>query len=438
MVDALAGRTLGRPSAIAATVVTEPARPTRVRASRQRHRLLRASRAPPRCRRARPRPRRPSAGRRAGAARSAARSRCRPTRGRAAGVRRRARTRSSRRRCRRPGTAPGAVPRSSRVAPAKDSAASSSPVTTSGSTPSALADAADELVAVRGVAGGRGRDEPHPLGARARAITRGVASAARRRCAPAPRGRAGRCGRRPARAGRSPSAGRRRAACRPPASTSATSSRIEFVPQSIAATRVTSAPPPRRPATQAPPAHQSRQQRERLVAERVDARARRPASAPTSTCRHFTRSGMPPAETPVDLRHLAERVARGRGSPRARPGSAAASSGSLASRSVISRIRPSASSVPIGDAARGQVGSTASGTACRRAAAARSRPRPASRTGSGARPRATPRGGRPSCSATTARSTSVGVASLRAVARRLVAQVGVHSSCVCDGPVDRC
>ena len=133
----------------------------------------------------------------------------------------------------------------------------------------------------------------------------------RRRCAPSPPGRCRRCGRRPARAARSPSGGRRRSA-RPSWPTSATSSRIELVPQSMAATRAAMPsltarcrPPSRRgPASgrigragcRCPPLVEHL---ERLVAERVDARARRPSEWATSTCRHLTRSGMPPAETPA-------------------------------------------------------------------------------------------------------------------------------------------
>ena len=95
----------------------------------------------------------------------------------------------------------------------------------------------DELGPVRGVPGGRGGDHPDPLGAEL-VDRRRVRRERRERALERLRARAGRSGRRPGRAGRSPSGARRRRPCRSPASRSATSSRIEFVPQSIAATRV--------------------------------------------------------------------------------------------------------------------------------------------------------------------------------------------------------
>ena len=77
---------------------------------------------------------------------------------------------------------------------------------------------------------------------------------------------------------------------------------------------------------------------------------------PASTCRHLTRSGMPPAETPAisgDVRRsprarLEVALVRGAGTPRR-------ARGREPSRSVISAISPEPSSVPISDAARGQV-----------------------------------------------------------------------------------
>ena len=156
--------------------------------------------------------RRRSAGRCAGVARSGARSRCRPTPTRQRALPR-ARTPSSRRRCRRRGTAPVCRPSSSRVAPSKDSWASSSPVTTSGSTPIRSRTPFDEVGAVLRVAGGRRRDEAHPLGAEP-GDPCGVDRRTQRRSARGPPEPAGRSGRRPARAGRPPSAGRGRPGCR--------------------------------------------------------------------------------------------------------------------------------------------------------------------------------------------------------------------------------
>ena len=198
--------------------------------------------APPRCRRA-PRRSAPGVGGsdRRGAARSSARSRCRPSRAALDRRRRRARTRSSRRRCPRPGTAsPGRAPTSSRVAPAKESSASSSPVTTSGSTPSMSRDAGDELVPVLGVPGGaRWPRTATAVGARARAIDLGVLAAGGE-------GALQRLGGEPAGAVDAlaepddlASAGRASMSVAGRGSTSATSSRIELVPQSMAATRVT-------------------------------------------------------------------------------------------------------------------------------------------------------------------------------------------------------
>ncbi len=88
------------------------------------------------------------------------------------------------------------------------------------------------------------------------------------------------------------------------------------------------------------------------------------------TCRHLTRSGMPPADTPsisgtdTDAAHGAPGTTRARrdsGQPSSDRSSAVRSSRS--SRRTLPTCRSQT-------AARGQVGSTASGTGCRRQAAA--------------------------------------------------------------------
>ena len=124
------------------------------------------------------------------------------------------RTRSSRRRCRRPGTARSASAGSPRTAPVKESRASSSPVTTSGSTPRVAQTIAGKSARVRGVPGRRGGAHPHPL-ARPAPRSRRRSRPARPGSARSPPARAGRCGRRPRPAGRSPSAGSGRSAAPP-------------------------------------------------------------------------------------------------------------------------------------------------------------------------------------------------------------------------------
>ena len=101
------------------------------------------------------------------------------------------------------------------------------------------------------------------------------------------------------------------------------------------------------------------QPRERLVAERVDARAGGQACA-TSTCRHLTRSGMPPA--PARPCSTSSRVApgevvvRGRGTARGSSGSVGQPAGHLPHQPVgLQRADR-------GREAGGRSGSTASGT----------------------------------------------------------------------------
>ena len=105
-----------------------------------------------------------------------------------------------------------------------------------------------------------------------------------------------------------------------------------------------------------------------------------------------------------DLRHVLDRLAAGQvvlvgRRDSARPGRGPRPAG----RSSRASARPTpAGCTPAPPA--GRSGRTASGTACRRAAAAWSRPRRAGRTGSGARPRACPAGRGRAARATTARS----------------------------------
>ena len=162
------------------------------------------------------------------------------------------------------------------------------------------------------------------------------------------------------------------------------SSLIVLVPQSIAAT-VSASPASLigRP-THGPGRPPVAQLVEHLVAERVDPAALRRAPAPASTCRHLTRSGMPPAEMPS----ISGTSPSWR---RARPGSARARRVRRGQLGVVAepllhllhqRRRPRGCRSATRPA--GRSGRRSSGTACRRAAAARCRPRRAARRGSGA------------------------------------------------------
>ena len=125
---------------------------------------------------------------------------------------------------------------------------------------------------------------------------------------------------------------------------------------------------------------------------------------PTSTCRHFTRFGMPPALMPVDLGDVPERVAAGQVVLVGRGGRRAASSGSAAQ--PVGHLPHQPGRLEAADRGRppaGRSGSTASGTACRRGSRGdglddvRVPARAAVR-----RRRRIARGARPSCAATTA------------------------------------
>ena len=126
------------------------------------------------------------------------------------------------------------------VAPRKDSSASSRPVTTSGAcprVPRTMSSKSPRLAASRvALVADHAHRRRAELARRRRRTRR-----ARAGCARSPPGPAGRWRRRPGRAGRPPSAAAGRCARRRPA-TSATSSRMELVPQSMAATRVTRRP----------------------------------------------------------------------------------------------------------------------------------------------------------------------------------------------------
>ena len=170
------------------------------------------------------------------------------------------------------------------------------------------ADAVDELGGVAGVTGGRGRHEPDPLDLELLAL-RGVVARHRQG---AGHGLGGDL------------AGAVDPVAEPddlhpahhvdqrrgpavPGSTSATSRRIELVPQSIAPTRVMPRPRPSGPrrqsatssasGTQDPAAHHCGSA---ASASSPSGLTPGPAASewPTSTCRHLTRVGMPPAEMP--------------------------------------------------------------------------------------------------------------------------------------------
>ena len=365
-----------------------PARPTSVRGVGDRHVGARPRRAPRRCR-----PRRAAisaGGRRVGVqvplghADAADVDRAgRPHPGR----RRRGRTRSSRRRCRPPGTGPRGdrAPRRDvreAVAPMNDSPASSSPVITSGVVPERRCDHAREVGAVGGVAAWRRRrDHPHP---RRRPSSRACAAYS----ASTTPGALDRLGREPAgpvdalaepddlhppeQIGlRGPPAGSRR----PAGGSSWCRSRSRRPGSRL----------PRVGCAQGPAAHHSPSRSTARSPIGFTPRPR-PARAPASTCRHLTRSGIPPAVI-RDRQHVAERVPGGEvGLVRGRyrrgelgvGGQLVLPLAHQPGRLEPARPRPSRA---------GRSGSTASGRRAVLAAAARSRPRRAGRRGTDARPR---------------------------------------------------
>ena len=292
-----------------------------------------------------------SAGRCAGAARSSARSRCR-------------RTARPRRRSRRRTNSVEPPPMSTTRNGAADGAASSSrsrrrrtagllrPDTTSGSTPSRSRTPSTKTrrgCSRRGSP--RSRTKRTPLDAAASRQRLGVLGSTRRRCAPAPRGAA---------------AGAVDALAEPddlhPRSRSTSDPRRVDVgdqqPDRVGAAVDRRDPrhaSPRRVGDDAravgPPLGQPV---ERLVAERVDARAGGERVGDEHV-QALDPVGMPPAEMPAISGTSPSGGPVGAGSPRARRAYGAARSGRRPAGPVISRIRPDASSVPIADGSRGQV-----------------------------------------------------------------------------------
>ena len=219
-----------------------------------------------------------------------------------------------------------------------------------------------------------------------------------RRSAPGRRATAARCGRRPRPAGRSPSAGRPRAAVPARRVESATSSRIELVPQSTAATRVT--PRLRRPLGRriptAPPLGQGGQ---RLVAERVRARTFG-ERVRDEHVQALDPVGHPARGHAGDLGHHLDRLPRGEIALVCR---AVGSRQVGVGREPLGHLAHHAAGLERADRAgrlgAGQVVERRE-RACRPAAAGRSRPRPATPQGQRWATRRTPRGSRPSCSPT--------------------------------------
>ena len=173
--------------------------------------------------------------------------------------------RSSRRRCRPPAPGGRAASREVRTAPSKDSAASSSPDSTSGSTPSRARTPVDEDVGVGGVAGRRGRAEPDRVARRAAAISAAYSSiAANARSSASSASR-------PVRSTSWPSRTIAHLADRAPSGRSPISSLIVLVPQSMAATVMRHGA--RDLDARGPDGPPVAEQVEHLVAERVDAAA---------------------------------------------------------------------------------------------------------------------------------------------------------------------
>ena len=220
---------------------------------------------------------------------------------------------------------------------------------TSGSAPSVATHHRLEVVPVGGVPGGAGGDHPHrarPPSSQAWRRTR----RARPGCARSPRVRAGRCGRRPDRAGPAPCAAAGRSCApaagsrrRPAAGSSWCRSRSR---------RPGSCRAPRPTRTGRPPTTPRLASRT-LVAERVD-----PGPGGERVREQRVQAldpvGMPPALTPaISGTSIASPARPGR--PRARPGSAAASSGSVRQPVCHLAHGPAASSRPTAAVARGQV-----------------------------------------------------------------------------------
>ena len=310
--------------------------------------------------------------------------------------------RSSRRRCPSPAPEPSSAIRTPLSAPAKDSRASSAPVITSGVDAEPVTGSpAKNSSTVAGVPGRRGGDELDPLRRpRRRPGSPRRTARPRRRSGRARRGGTRRWRRRPGRAGRSPS--RRSSSSSPPSGAgSAISSRIELVPQSIAATGAAHRCRP--PGTA--DVQNGADQLQGHVADRVHpGTGRQRVTDQRVQALHPVRH--PAGADPGDLRHLAE--------PAPGPAQVGPVGGGVArppapdprrSRSVISVISPDASSVEHAATARraGQVEGRRERRTVRPAGAGWP-PRRAGRTGSGTRPRRRPRGGGRSCAVTAASS----------------------------------
>ena len=252
-----------------------------------------------------------------------------------------------------------AASRRSRVAPSKTSAASSSPDSTSGATPSRSRTPAVKTSALRGVAGRRGGAEADPGRRRGRAISaaysstaanvRASASSASRPVASTPcPSRTIRDSRTDDRRGRSP-----------------IRSLMVLVPQSIAAILSHGA-------RHAGPSAHHVARAARAPRRRAGSRpARRPAPGAASDVQALDPVGHPAGGDAGDLRHVAELGAGGevgvvRGGVRR---------GELGVRRRAGPPSPASAPSPRGCRSAtpraGRSGSTSSGTACRRAAAAR-------------------------------------------------------------------
>ena len=258
--------------------------------------------------------------------------------------------RSSRRRCRRPAPARPAHPQVADRAGEGERAPPRRPTAPRARRRGGRATPVGEDRGVRGVAGGRGGAEADPGDVVARRSARRTRRA-RRTPAPAPRRRAARCGRRPGRAG--PSAVSRTAT----SGRSPISSLMVLVPQSIAAIVLTRSSGGH--ARRRGPRPTSRPSAvEHLVAERVHAAALGQRLAGQHV-QALDPVGHAAGGDPLDLGHVEPGPRRARraprGSARGRRGRPRPARGRCRAASCISFISPEPSSVPMREAARGQV-----------------------------------------------------------------------------------